>query len=144
MKYDTVVIKMKINMNRKIMHRSFVKKDLKISQKADLLSRKLVTLVRTFDMLEKVVRRPKTEVTLPQDPLPNEYNRVLSTQKKFCCELLKAMKIIKQYSKKYNEHLVTNDIVTGEISQQVEDLVDKFEDGIIHVPPVGGVSCMSY
>ena len=69
--------------------------------------------------------------------MSSDYNLILSTHKHFCSQILKVIDVLDSHDKKYNEHLTRNDVDTSEISQGVEDLVDKLENGIIHFPHQG-------
>ena len=108
-----------------------------IVKKSDLIRRKLVTLTRSFDKLEKVLRMPRPTSSTQGYAISNEYNLIISTQKHFCSQIVKVIDILDSHNKKYNEHLTRNDVITTEISCGVEDLVDKLENGILHLPPPG-------
>ena len=127
-------------MKYKSMKKSVVKKEdiqALIAKKSDLIRRKVLTLARNFDKLEKVLRMSRTPSSTHGYSMSSEYNLILSTQKHFCSQMLKVIDVLDSYDKKYNEHLTRNDVDTREISQGVEDLVDKLENGIIHLPPPG-------
>ena len=130
-------VSLKVNMKKSVVK----KEDTRalIAKKLDLIRRKLVTLARSFDKLEKVLRMPRPTSRTPQGyPISSKYNLMISSQKDFCSKLLKAINVIDASNKKYNEHLERNDGDTTEISLGVEDLVDKLENGIIHLLPPGG------
>lgn len=126
-------ISLKVNMKKSVIK----KQDTRalIVKKVDLIRRKLVTLARNFDKLEKILRMPRPTST--QDSISNEYNFIIAEQKDFCAKLLKAIDVIGNLDKKFNEHLDRNESDTTEISAGVEDLIDKLENGIIHLPPPG-------
>ena len=129
-------ISLKVNMKKSVVK----KEDIQalIAKKSDLIRRKVVTLARNFDKLEKVLRMSTRAPSSTHGySMSSEYNLILSTQKHFCSQMLKVIDVLDSYDKKYNEHLTRNDVDTREISQGVEDLVDKLENGIIHLPPPG-------
>ncbi len=129
-KYNSVSLKV-------TMKKSVVKKQdtrALIVKKVDLIRRKLVTISRNFDKLERLLRMPRPTSTHNHE-ISNEYNLIIATQKEFCAKLIKAIYVIVRLNKKFNEHLDRNESDTTEISVGVEDLIDKLENGIIHVPP---------
>ena len=133
-KYKSVSLK--VNMKKSVVKKEDNTRAL-IAKKVDLIRRKLVTLARSFDKLERVLRMPRSTSSTQGYPISSEYNLMISSQKDFCSKLLKAINVIDASNKKYNEHLARNDVDTTEISLGVEDLVDKLENGILHLPPPG-------
>jgi len=129
-KYNSVSLK--VNMKK-----SIIKKEDLLRKKADLVRRKLTTLARSFDKLERVLRMPRATSSTQGYPISSEYNLIIAAQKDFCAKLIKAINVIGNLDKKFNEHLDRNEVDTNEISRGVEDLVDKLEKGVIHLPPPG-------
>lgn len=132
-KYKSVSLK--VNMKKSVVK----KEDTRalIAKKVDLIRRKLVTLARSFDKLERVLRMPRPTSSTQGYPISSEYNLIIASQKDFCSKLIRAIEVIEGCNKRYNEHLTRNEVDTNEISRGVEDLVDKLEKGIIHLPPPG-------
>ena len=132
MKYNSVSLK--LNMKKFAVK----KQDTRalIAKKVDLIRRKLLTISRNFDKLERLLRMPRPTSTHDYK-IFNEYNSIIATQKEFCFKLLKAIDVIDRLDKMFNEHLDRNESDTTEISVGVEDFIDKLENGIIHLPPPG-------
>ena len=131
-KYNSVSLK--VNMKKSLVK----KQDTRalIAKKIDLIRRNLLRLSRNFDKLEKLLGMPRPSSTHDYE-ICNEYNLIIATQKEFCVKLLKAVDVISRLDKKFNEHLDRNESDTTEISVGVEDLIDKLENGILHLPPPG-------
>lgn len=130
-KYKSVSLK--VNMKKSVVK----KEDIQglIVNKSELIRRKLVTVRRSFDKLEKVLRMSMSTLRTQDNPISSEYNLIISTEKHFCSEFLKVIDVLESYNKKYNDQLSRNVVVTTEISRGVEDLVNKLENGILNLPP---------
>ena len=130
-KYKSVSLK--VNMKKSVVK----KEDIQglIVNKSELIRLKLVTVRRSFDKLEKVIRMSMSTLRTQDNPISSEYNLIISTEKHFCSEFLKVIDVLESYNKKYNDQLSRNVLVTTEISRGVEDLVNKLENGILNLPP---------
>ena len=131
-KYKSVSLK--LNMKKSLVKKQDTRE--LITKKVDLIRRKLVTLSTNFDKMEKLLRMPRP-TSRTENLILSEYNFIIESQKVFCANLLKAIDVVGKFDIKFNEHLDRNKSTTTEISVGVEDLIDKLENGIIHLPPPG-------
>ncbi len=132
LKYNSIFLK--VNMKKS----GIKKQDTRelIAKRVDLIGRKLLTLSRNFDKMEKLLRMSRP-ISSTENSISREYNWIIASHKDFCAKLFKAIDVIGKLDIKFNQHFDRNESDIREISVGVEDLIDKFENGIIHLPPPG-------